>query len=178
MIIENSNYSQSRRHRISLCCNQRVLWLCILILSGCFPVTHACLFDSFRAIHWKRPTHCILSNIPLHPTPREKYRFRYICTSHFQWVADFCRDTIRLWRVQSTVHPLWHTSKDSLSLPHTPSPTSSDTQLNTHSSILIIFDNFLRQWAFSLASNFLYAHRSPPSSISTYYNREKKDYER
>jgi hypothetical protein len=35
----------------------------------------------------------------------EMHRLCRICTSHFWWVADFCRDTIRLWRVESRVHP-------------------------------------------------------------------------
>jgi hypothetical protein len=50
----------------------------------------------------------------------EKYRLRRLFTSYL------CRDTARLWRVQSTLHPLCHASTDSLSVsPQLPLPHHS-----------------------------------------------------
>jgi hypothetical protein len=74
----------------------------------------------------------------------------------FYGVADSCRGIIRLWRVQSTVHPLSHTYTISLSPPRTlppPPPPSAD-----YSQPQFWYCNFLRRIAFILASNFLFVY--------------------
>ncbi len=56
--------------------------------------------------------------------------------------------TFRLWRVvQSSVHPLWHRSTDSLFPPkHCPTPPSDVRQLITHSLILVILITSWDDW--------------------------------
>jgi hypothetical protein len=91
---------------------------------------------------------------------REKYGLRCICTSHFRGCQVYVETLLDCGEIQSTVHPLWHTSIYSLSPPKYSPPLPLSVSWLLAAQILIIlvtsWDQLHSHWPLSSFTVFPY----------------------